>query len=290
MTLPTSLQPQWNGNNMTESTPVPNPDIDQKVFDKVVVESTNARVGINPEGGYVTSWQVRNAEGVFEDILYIGSEIKRTGIPILFPNYSESGGEVPTHGFGRNSVWVVEQEPGSNKVVMKLTDGDISDEARKVYPYKFETTIGVEAVEEGSLLYSLKVKNLDEKEMPIAPGLHPYWAIPHSDKIKVQVAGIEGFDATSFDWDIYPPDNEYDFSRKAVIRTPERIITIEDVTSSPVIEKMVAWSQTPQKPDYNFVCFEPVTKGDNALANDPIKIPVGGEWNMNLRFSTSSAV
>lgn len=264
----------------------PRPDIDKKVFDRVVVESANAKVGINPEGGYVTSWQVRNPNGEFEDVLYVGSVIRRTGIPILFPNYNKSGGEVPAHGFARNSTWTLEQEPGSNKVVMKLTDGNISDEARAVYPYKFETTITVEAAEDGSLIYGLRVKNLDEKDMPIAPGLHPYWTVPQNDKTQVQVEGIEGFDATKFDWDTNPPDNEYDFNGKAVIRMPERTVTIEDITPSPAIEKMVVWSQTPQESDYNFICFEPVTKGDNALTNNPVLVPPAGEWNINLRFST----
>lgn len=277
---------------MPETTPInpQQPDIDKKNFDRVVVESANAKVGVNPEGAYVTSWQVRNSNGEWEDVLYVGSEIKRTGIPVLFPNYNESGGEVPTHGFGRNSLWTVEQEPGSNKLVMKLSSEGISDEAKAVYPYKFETAIGVEAAEDGSLLYTLKVKNLDDKDIPIAPGLHPYWAIPHEDKNRVQVEGVADFDAGSFDWDTNPPDNEYDFNRRVVIRMPQRTITIEDTTPNPVIEKMVVWSQTPQKPDYNFICFEPVTKGDNALTNNPIVVPSGGEWNMNLKFSTSPTV
>lgn len=275
---------------MTEvNQPVPKPDIDQKVFDKIVIESPNARIGVNPEGGYVTSWQVRNPNGNFEDVLYVGSEIKRTGIPILFPNYNESGGEVPTHGFGRSSLWIVEQELGSNKVVMKLTHEAISDEARAVYPYKFAITITVEATEDGSLLYSLKVKNLDDKALPITPGLHPYWAIPHEEKTLVQTEGIPGFAAASFDWDTNPPDNEYDFNRRAIIRMFKRTITIEDITSGdPVIEKIVVWSQTPQKPDCNFVCFEPVTRGDKALTNNPIVVPAGGEWDMNLKFSLAT--
>jgi galactose mutarotase-like enzyme len=271
-------------------TPPPNHDADVRVFDKLVVESTNARVGVSPEGGYVTSWQVKNSNsGIFEDVLYVGTEIRRTGIPILFPNFSESGGEVPFHGFGRDSLWTVEQVPGSSSVTMKLNSDDISEEAKATYPYKFEVTIKVEAVEDGSMLYSLKVKNLDEKkDMPIAPGLHPYWAIPHKDKARIQVEGAQGFNAESFEWGTNPPDNEYDFSGKAIIRMPQRIITIEDITpDGPVMNNIVAWSQTPQKPDYEFVCFEPTARRSGALTKNPIIVPAGGEWNMNLRFSST---
>lgn len=272
---------------MTEARgPVPGPDIDQKVFDKIVIESFNARIGVNPEGGYVTSWQVRNPDGNFEDILYVGSRIKRTGIPILFPNYGNSGGEVTTHGFGRDSIWTTEYTPGSNKAIMTLNTDAISDEAKSTYPYEFETTIEVKVAENGSLLYSLKVKNLGDKDMPITPGLHPYFAIPHGDKTKVETEGIEGFDATSFDWDTNPPDNAYDFSGKAVIKMPKKQIVIEDITpKGRVVGKMVVWSQAPEESDYNFTCFEPVTKDENSLANDPILVPAGSEWNMNLRFS-----
>jgi galactose mutarotase-like enzyme len=256
-----------------------------KVFDRLILESSKARIGINPEGGYVTRWQVRNLDGEFEDILYVGREIKRTGMPILFPNYGESGGDIPTHGFGRSSTWTVEQETDANKIKLQLTDKDISDQERSVYPYKFETTIEVEAAEDGSLLYSLKIKNTGDEEMPIAPGLHPYWRVFHGDKDRISTIGIEGFEATSFDWDNDPPDNEYNLSRRAIIVLPYRTITIEDITPDPTVEKMVVWSQTPQKPDSNFVCFEPITRGDSALANNPIRVPAGREWNMNLRFS-----
>lgn len=267
--------------------PAPNPDTDQKIFDKVFVESTNAQIGINPEGGYVTSWKVRNPHsGEFEDALYVGSEIKRTGIPILFPNYNESGGNVPTHGFGRASSWDVVQTPGSGKVVMRLGSDSISEEAKAVYPYKFETAIEIEAAEDGSLLYTLKVKNLGEETMPIAPGLHPYFPMIQEEKPNIETEGISEFDAASFDWDKNPPDNEYNFSRRAVIKGPQRTIVIEDITPIPVVRKMVVWSQTPQKPDYNFVCFEPVTRGDNALTDNPINVAPTTEWTMNLRFSS----
>lgn len=276
---------------MSEATPfLPTPDTDPKRFDERVIESTNAKVGVKSDGGYVTSWQVRNPhDGSFEDVLYVGSEIKRTGIPILFPNYGESGGKVPMHGFGRDkdTHWTIEQEPGSSKVSMKLNNEAISEAARAKYPYKFEATIKVEAAEDGSLLYSLNVKNLDEKDIPIAPGLHPYWAIPHEDKSKMQTEGVEGFDASSFDWDTNPPDDEYNFNGKAVLKMPRRTITIEDITpGGPVMKKVVAWSQTPEEPDSDFFCLEPVTRGDNALTNNPIHVPKDGEWNMNLKFSS----
>lgn len=268
------------------TTPQP-PDIDRKIFDKVTVESPNAKIGVSDEGGYITSWKVKNPQsGNFEDVLYVGSEIKRTGIPTLFPNYGEWEGGL-THGFGRNSKWQLEQV-GANKVKMRLDDGDISEEVKAVYPHQFGATISVEAGEDGSLLYSLDVENRGQDALPITPGLHPYWAIPQEDKGKITTEGVNGFDAFSVDWDNNPPDTVYDFNGKTVVKFPQRQITIEDTTpSGPVVKNIVVWSQTPDKADSNFVCFEPITGGDNAINTNPILVPSQEKWNMVLKFSAT---
>lgn len=273
---------------MSEAVNTPQtPDIDKKVFDKVIIKSPNAEIGVSDEGGYITSWKVRNPQSqALEDVLYVGSEIKRTGIPTLFPNYGEWEGGL-THGFGRNSKWQLEQI-GVNKVKMKLSDGDISEEAKAIYSHQFGATITVEAGEDGSLLYLLDVENHGQDALPITPGLHPYWAIPQEDKSKITAEGVNGFDASSVDWDNNPPDTVYDFNGKALVKFPQRQIAIEDITPSGlVVKNIVAWSQTPDKPDFNFVCFEPITGGDNAINTNPILIPPQGKWNMALKFTSA---
>lgn len=278
---------------MSEIVPPPKQDLDRRNFDRISVESPNARVGVNPEGGYVTSWSVRNPRsGLFERVLYLGSELKRTGIPTLFPNYGEGqgvNGEDMTHGFGRSSVWTPDQSASaSDKIVLRLGDRDISEEAKAKFPFRFATSIEVQAAQDGSLIYSLKVQNQDQIDMPITPGVHPYWAVPQADKQSIQTEGIQGFDAASIDWDTTPPDTVYGFDGRALVKFPSRQISIEDITPGGVIRHLVVWSQTPQKPDFNFVCFEPITAGDNAINTNPILVPAGGEWNMNLRFSSKS--
>src|SRR4051812_47415322 len=101
---------------------------EKKSFDAFFIQSENTRIGINPQGGYVTSWQVKNSKGKFEDILYRGTELKRTGIPTLFPYYGEGGDKGDSHGFGRKSVWSIDEEKSTrNKVVMKLSSEKISE-------------------------------------------------------------------------------------------------------------------------------------------------------------------
>lgn len=279
---------------MPEIVPPQTQDLDRRNFDRISVESPNARVGVNPEGGYVISWTVRNSRtGHFEEVLYLGSELKRTGIPTLFPNYGEGqgvNGEDMTHGFGRSSIWTPDQAASaSDRVVLRLGHEDISEEARAKFPFRFATSIEVQAAQDGSLLYSLKVQNKDQKDMPITPGLHPYWAVAQVYKSSIQTEGIQGFNAESINWDTTPPDTVYGFNGRALVKFPSRQISIEDITpGGKVIRHLVVWSQTPQKPDFNFVCFEPITAGDNAINTNPILLPAGSEWNMNLRFSSKS--
>ncbi|HLL60386.1 MAG TPA: hypothetical protein VK338_01595 [Candidatus Nitrosocosmicus sp.] len=258
---------------------------DQQVYDQQIIESRNAQIGINPEGGYVTSWKVRNPQGELVDILYQGKTLKRTGIPILFPHFGKADGMRP-HGFGRDSLWNVSAD--GNRTTMTLTSDDISEEAANEYPYSFDAAIIVEVEEDGSMLYHLQVRNMGTENLPLSPGLHPYWKINHNDKPKMKIEGLNGFDATQEEWDTNPPDTPYEYNGKITIDLPDRVITIEDVTDNqPVVEHVMVWSQTPEKDDFNLVCVEPVTRLHNAIHENPINVAPGDEFNMKIRFSTS---
>ena len=265
---------------------LPRADIDRHAFDVLLAESSNARVGVNPEGGYITSWQVRNPQGEFEDILYQGSIKKRTGIPTLFPYFGNADG-MRSHGFGRDSLWQVVLTE-SNRITLALGNEDIPEDARLEYPYPFGVEMTVEAEEDGSLLYKLKVMNTGTSNLPISPGLHPYWAIAHKDKAVIQIEGISDFDASQVDWDKQPPDAVYDYRGKTVIKMLGREIEIEDVTDGVgVVKYLVVWSQTPQKDDSDFICVEPVTGKDNAVKEKPILVAPGEDWEMAIKFSVT---
>ena len=62
-------------------------------FSSIQITTASSILGLSEQGGYITEWKVRDSAGNWRDILYIGTELKRTGIPILFPYYgpSESG-------------------------------------------------------------------------------------------------------------------------------------------------------------------------------------------------------
>lgn len=262
-------------------------DSDRINYDKQVVESSNARVGLDPDGAYITSWKVRNPQTKqLEDVLYIGKTKKRTGIPTLFPYYGE-GGKMRTHGFGRDSKWQV-MSAFDNQIVLRLRLEDLDEEARAEFPHPFDSMVAVTADNDGSLLYDLTVTNPGTEDLPLSPGLHPYWAINHADKGSIRVEGLSGFDASKIDWDHNPPDTEYDYTGPVTVIFPNRQIRIEDQTpGGPVIKKIVAWSQTPDKDDSDFACFEPVSGGDNTINENPILVKPGASWNMRIKFTAT---
>jgi galactose mutarotase-like enzyme len=252
----------------------------QNSFDAVVIQNENARVGVNSQGGYVTSWQVRNSVGAFEDILYVGSVMKRGGIPVLFPYFGRSE-KLRAHGFGRDSKWqIVEQS--QNSLQMRLISDALSEDAKVEYPYAFVAEIVVALGEDSSLQYTLSVENTDSQALPISPGLHPYWALAHADKSRLRIDGISGFDAGSIDWNSAPPDTVYSFKDKATVYFPTKRLVIQDV--SDVIKYLIVWSQTPQNADYNFVCVEPSSGEHYGIDRAPIMVAAGETWTLSLVF------
>ncbi len=252
-------------------------------FDVFVLENEASRIGINPDGGYVTSWQAKRGEE-WVDVLYVGSEKKRGGIPVLFPYFGKAE-KWPQHGFGRNCVWsVIEQSSG--RVVMELRADEVNAEVRAWYPYDFISRIEVEIGSEGEMVYSLMVENFGDVEMPISPGLHPYWAIEHEQKKNVKIEGVENFVASEFDWDTAPPDNVYDFSKKAVVCLPDKKVVIEDASIVPVVKHVVVWSLTPVRDqDFDFICIEPIVGWNYSIDKDPVWIKFGESWEMKVKFS-----
>lgn len=240
----------------------------------------------NPYGGYITSWHVTNPEnGKTKEILYQGSSLKRTGIPPLFPCWGDSGTDLRKHGFARDVEWTVIRDSG-REISMELDSHNIRDITDKEYPKDFLVTINAIS-ENNNLYYLMSVKNRGNENMEIAPAVHPYFNVDHKDKRKIKTEAIKGFDASEFDWDNSPPDNDYRFSKSAKIFLPDRTIEIEDTTSNNVFKHMVIWSQPMNYPDYNFVCFEPVTGLAGAIKRKEIVVAPGKTWDMKLKFTVS---
>jgi galactose mutarotase-like enzyme len=134
-----------------------------------------AEAMIDLQGGYVHSWSIDGAH-----ILYAGKDAKRRGIPLLFPYFGKPDPALPQHGFARDMCWRLDIS-SANFASIVLSNSDISDAARIYYPYPFEVYVDIE-LSHSTLTYTLRVTNTGLKDMPISPGLHPYWAVPHAQK------------------------------------------------------------------------------------------------------------
>jgi galactose mutarotase-like enzyme len=249
------------------------------MYDSDYIKNGNAKVGFNPQGGYVTSWKVDTT-----DIFYIGSTIKRTGIPILFPYYGKAR-STRMHGFGRDSLWrIVEKE--NSHCVLELSNVDLSEDAKKEYPFQFNTQLSLSLPQPNQLEYALTVLNKSETALPLSPGIHPYWKTSHTNKKNIRITGVEGFSADTIDWDNAPPDDSLPFNQPVKISLETHSIQIEETSDPKQAKYIQVWSQTPLRdPDYNFICVEPICGLNYGINDSPILVAPNDAWTMKITFS-----
>ncbi|GAC1580187.1 MAG: hypothetical protein NVS4B1_13190 [Ktedonobacteraceae bacterium] len=236
---------------------------------ELVIRSDNTTIGVIPELSLVTQFQVGSWE-----VLYRPAEtgnVKRWGLPLMIPNFSrlkdgifqEKGTTLPIHGFGRNLPWTVVAHTDTS-ISIQLTS---SDATRHDYPYEFTFTATI-TVGKGTLLYTLTMENHSDVSMPIAPGFHPYFTVAQEDKPQLVVDHIPGFEVANYQWDSKPPDNPFTFPHTVRVQIPQRgMLTIAELPDEGIykLQNIQVWSEPAEKPDHNFVCFEPIVTSEDGL-------------------------
>jgi D-hexose-6-phosphate mutarotase len=237
-----------------------------------------ASIKVSAFGAYLISWTVNERE-----VLYQGSEIKRTGIPLLFPNF-DTGVPLPKHGFGRISQWQSIEET-TEKCHLSLTENDILPEFRQIYPYKFVANLKIKA-SDNQLDYLLEVKNSSQKDLPLSPALHPYWPIKHDEKSKIKLINFSQFNPKNINWEDNPPDDTYTLNGEFIADFPDYRLIIKEVkeNNQSSFKKLQIWSQNSTFPDYNFLCLEPSTRPKNGINTDPILVPPNNTVKFHLIF------
>jgi galactose mutarotase-like enzyme len=237
-----------------------------------------SQIKVSSFGAYLTSWKIGDRE-----VLYHGSELKRGGIPLLFPNF-DAGAPLPNHGFGRLSQWQLIKE-SENSCHLRLTDNDISPEFRQIYPYKFIADLKIKALD-NQLDYVLEVQNLSQKDLPLCPALHPYWPVIHDKKSQIILNNFSEFNPQNTDWEQNPPDNTFIFTNPFIVNFPEYKLVIQEIKENNqfYFKKLQIWSQNSTFPDYNFVCFEPSTGPKNGINTNPILIKSNNTVKFHLQF------
>jgi glucose-6-phosphate 1-epimerase len=154
---------------------------------------------VNLFGGCVTSYKTSGTEwiAVRPDAKLDGSKPISGGLPHCFPQFGP--GAIQQHGFARNFMWRLLEEPSENGVcVLELSD---SEETRKIWPFAFRAEYRVELLE-GRLKTSLKISNSskkqDAKEFFFTTALHSYFAVDKigACEIRGSFKGAEKIDKT----------------------------------------------------------------------------------------------
>lgn len=265
-------------------------------------------------GGQVISWKYRSFTKPQElvDIFYVGSEIRRSGMPVLFPFadplkdgiFQKTGQKISRHGFARDNTWDIERINSDNsevKLSLSWDSLDISTQNAYPYPFKLEISYSISSNPSPELVTRMKVFNVsdpafcEDTRMPISPGLHPYFFVDNKMKkyIEIELEGKEILGGC-FGWDSLTDGKYFDWlsgrltlaiPNKPFINISQRLITsVIGFNGINPFEKLVLWSQNNTHKDSNFVCIEPFAREQNAINIDPIIVEEGTSWESEVSF------
>lgn len=259
--------------------------------DEIVLTHGDTTVGVMPAICLVSHFQV----GTWP-VLYRAAEtgnMKRWGMPLMIPNFArlkqsrfqEKGTTLPTHGFGRILPWTVTQQDRES-VTLQLNS---SDQTRSQYPYEFVFSAQIVAGA-GTLTYTLRMENLNDEPMPIAPGFHPYFSVAQQDKADIVIEGLPNIDPKAIQWSTQPPDEAQPFPHRVMAHMPN--YGVLEIAEQPIagvysLAVMQVWSEPATAPDHNFVCLEPVVASEDGLnrPTDRLNIPPHSAHQLVLRLS-----
>lgn len=254
-----------------------------------------------PRGGMVTRFRVGETNVLYMDAetLHDPMQNVRGGIPVLFPiagklrddQYQLDGRSftMKQHGFARGMPWAIADQSiaGGARMTLELTS---TPGTRIYFPFDFKLAFTY-SLADGRLTITQRFTNTGEGEMPIHPGLHPYFQVADAAKRdarvlteattaydnragrQVALSGPVDLSASEVDlhlldhWPrtlrlVRPGDRDLDLS----LGVPDRIV--------------VVWTLRGK----DFVCVEPWTAPANAL-NDGKAVRLGPQATHETTFS-----
>ncbi|MBW3042822.1 galactose mutarotase [Prochlorococcus marinus] len=254
-------------------------------------------IRIVPErGGLITEWQSEGKELLYFDLERFLDKDKsvRGGIPILFPicgDLSESyliGGKkhsLKQHGFARDLPWSIDLLKDELGIRLKLSD---TKDSRSCFPFFFTLLMDV-CLKEKSLQISVKVYNQSQDSMPFSFGLHPYFHVSNTKKIKIDGLPEKCIDQTNMK--VTNASDQIKILDKGVdfLCYPSRSVKLFDCLSRNLIELIhqepmdttVIWTDPPRQ----MVCLEPWTSPRNSLVTGDRKLEIKSEEYVEL-FTT----
>ncbi|KVH89047.1 Aldose 1-/Glucose-6-phosphate 1-epimerase [Cynara cardunculus var. scolymus] len=125
---------------------------------------------------------LRNPQGASAKAIFKPPKAMRGGIPICFPQFGNCG-SLEQHGFARNKIWVVEDDPpplpandshGKSFVDLLLKP---SEEDLKFWPHSFEFRLRVSLGMDGNLTLTSRIRNVNGKPFSFSFAYHSYLSV-----------------------------------------------------------------------------------------------------------------
>ncbi|KAI3498232.1 hypothetical protein L1887_34002 [Cichorium endivia] len=276
-------------------------------IDQIMLRNPHgASATVSLHGGQVISW--RNDRG--EELLFTsskvnvkGSKAMRGGIPICFPQFGNCG-SLEQHGFARNKMWVVDEDPPS--LPSKDSNGksfvDLllkpSEEDLKSWPHSFELRLRVCLGMDGNLSLISRVRNANGKPFSFSFAYHSYLSV--SDISEVRVEGLETMDY--FDYlcererfteqgDAITFESEFE---RVYLSSPNSVAVLDHerkrtyVLRKEGLPDVVVWNPWEKKSkamaDLGDEEYRKMVCVDGAVIEKPITLKEGEEWIGRLQI------
>lgn len=218
----------------------------------IELQSKQTIARIVPEGAWLTELSDKQGDILYpkQRLLTTDGNLKaRGGCHVCLPNFGPGGdSDLPQHGFGRTETWEVAEQT-ENSVKLVLRGGAKS--------YESLVSNLVYELSSGALDITLQLENIGDNPLRVAPGFHPYFALPATTE-RIEISREE-YKLSEIGGTLFR-----DGQSQTLIAGRRRV-----KISSENLSKWAIW--TDQLDDY--VCIEPTAYG-NAFLN---KKPISGE-------------
>lgn len=177
---------------MSPSLPTPSVKLDNNILTASLPSGDSVQVYLY--GATVTSWKTSDGvERLFLSTAAVldGSKPIRGGIPLVFPVFGpppkdHQTGQLPQHGFARNSNWEFLGSSSSENTSTKaddsvkldfgLSSAMLAEDTKKKWPLEFGLVYSV-TLSKGKLEVQLHVQNKDEKAFDFQVLFHSYFTV-----------------------------------------------------------------------------------------------------------------
>ncbi|WP_058989720.1 aldose epimerase [Anaerococcus rubeinfantis] len=228
---------------------------------KIKLKEKDLEMTVNSYGAYIEKF-TKNKKPIFfpKLLVKIKDELKtRGGMHPCLPNFGKSEiKNLAQHGFGRISFWDIE-EKSANSIKFKLEGKDEYENTSYYIEYKIENS---------SLKVYLKIENKSGKDLPIAPGFHPYFYVDKD--LSIKDVNLEKINLE---------DTYFLKEKKAYLESKYFNIMIENEN----FKEFAIW--TDYKGEY--LCLEPCLNGPSFTKkiNNPYILKKGQDFEEKIKIS-----